>query len=43
MLITERLRLKDIMSKTEEELADFFLREGENLKKYSSRDRKSVV
>ncbi len=37
MLITERLRLKDIMSKTEEELADFFLREGENLKKYSSR------
>ena len=33
MLITERLRLKDIMSKTEEELADLFLREGENLKK----------
>ena len=37
MLITEKLRLKDILSKTEEELADFFLREGENLANYSSR------
>ena len=37
MLITERLKLKDIMSKTEEEIADFFLREGENLEQYFSR------
>lgn len=37
MLITEKLRLKEIMSKTEGELADFFLQQGENLGKYSSR------
>lgn len=37
MLITEKLRLKEIMSKTEGELADFFLQQGENLGRYSSR------
>lgn len=37
MLITEKLKLKDILSKTEEEIADFFLKEGENLANYSSR------
>ncbi|MDE7320635.1 MAG: MurR/RpiR family transcriptional regulator [Lachnospiraceae bacterium] len=37
MLITEKLKLKEIMSKTEEELADFFLQQGEELGRYSSR------
>lgn len=37
MLIAEKLRLKELMSKTEGELADFFLEQGENLGQYSSR------
>lgn len=37
MLIMEKLKLKETMTKTEEEIADFLLEQGSSIEKYSSR------